>query len=282
MTLRRKKKILTIVYHLFCLLLAFVMLYPLLWMLASSFKYEQDIFSDVKSLIPKRITIENYRVGWRGFGNIPFFTFFKNSFFISTMNTIGAVCISAAVAYGFARIHFAGRRFWFVCMLLSIMLPFQVKMIPQYILFNYFGWIDSYLPLILPRIVGVPFYIFLLVQFIRSQPVELDESAIIDGCGKIGIFFRIIFPLLKPALFTVGIFSFYSTWSAFIGPLIYLNSPEKYTVQLGLKMFTDPEGQSDWGSLFAMSSLSLVPVFILFFLFQRHISEGISTQGLKA
>jgi len=268
------------IFHLAVMSLGFVMLYPLLWLLASSFKGPSEIWTHVSSLIPREFTIENYINGWRGFGGITFATFYKNSFIITGINTVATVFSSAFVAYGFARIRFVGRGFWFACMLATLMLPTQVQLIPQYIVFSKLGWVNTFYPLIVPSFFGGPFFIFMMVQFIRGIPIELDEAAEIDGCGKIGIFFRIILPLIKPAVITAAIFAFYWNWGSFLAPLIYLNKPELYTVSLAIRAFADPNSATDWGGIFAMMILSLVPVFVVFILFQRYLVEGISTTGL--
>jgi multiple sugar transport system permease protein len=162
-----------------------------------------------------------------------------------------------------------------------MMLPDQVRMIPQYILFNQIGWVNTFYPLLVPRLGGAPFFIFMIIQFIRGIPTELDEAAMIDGCSRAGIFFRIILPQLTPAIITAAIFSFYWTWDDFMGPLIYLNKPDLYTVSVALRSFADPSSATDWGAIFAMSTLSLLPVFALFVFFQRYLVEGIATSGLK-
>jgi multiple sugar transport system permease protein len=185
------------------------------------------------------------------------------------------------VAYGFARNRFIGRRFWFVCMLLTMMLPYQVVMIPQFIIFFKLGWVNSFKPLIIPMYCGQPFFIFLMMQFIRGLPIELDESAKIDGCNRWQVFTRIIFPLITPALITSTIFQFYWKWDDFIGPLLFLNSPKLYTVSLALRMFSDPMTSTDWGAIFAMGTLSLLPILLVFLIFQKHLVAGISTAGLK-
>ena len=166
-------------------------------------------------------------------------------------------------------------------MLLTLMLPRQVLLIPQYIMFSKLGWVNTFAPLLVPRFGGHPFFIFLMVQFIRGIPKELDQAAEIDGCGRFSTFFRIILPLIQPALITAGIFSFYWTWSDFMTPLIYLNNPRLYTISLALRTYSDPQGGTNWGAIFAMSALSLVPVFVIFVLCQKYIIEGISTSGLK-
>ncbi|MBE7467584.1 MAG: carbohydrate ABC transporter permease [Anaerolineae bacterium] len=277
----RRKLVRDIIYHTSVGLLGFLMIYPILWLFASSLKASDEIWTNVTSLIPDRLAFENYLNGWAGFGGVTFGAFFANSFFYAGIGTITAVLSSALVAYGFARIRFAGRSFWFTCMMLTLMLPVQVQIIPQYIVFNWLEWVNTFYPLLLPRFFGFPFFIFLIMQFIRGIPIELDEAAEIDGCSKIGIFFRIILPLIQPALITSAIFSFYWTWEDFLTPLIYLNDIKLFTVSVALRSFSDPSAATDWGAVFAMSALSLVPVFVIFVLFQRYLVEGISTSGLK-
>jgi multiple sugar transport system permease protein len=268
-------------YHLLVGGLALCMIYPILWLVASSLKPNDEIFSTAYSLIPSRLEWNNYVTGWEGFAGNSFGTFFKNSFIIVILSTIGAVCSSGLVAYAFARIPFFGKGLWFGCMMLTLMLPRDVTIIPQYIMFSEFGWLQSFKPIIVPQFLGIPFFIFLIMQFIRTVPVDLDEAAKIDGCSKYGIFFKIILPLIVPALMTSAIFSFYWTWEDFLHPLLYLNKPDLYPVSLALKLFLDGESLNNWGGMFAMSTLSLVPVFIIFFVFQKYIVEGISTSGLK-
>lgn len=271
----------TISYHLLVGFLALGMIYPILWLVASSLKPNDEIFTTAYSLIPSSLKWGNYASGWAGFAGNSFGTFFKNSFIIVILSTIGAVCSSALVAYAFARIPFFGRGLWFGCMMLTLMLPRDVTIIPQYIMFSELGWLQSFKPLIVPQFLGIPFFIFLIMQFIRTVPADLDEAAKIDGCSKYGIFFKVILPLIVPAMMTSAIFSFYWTWEDFIHPLLYLNQPELYPVSLALKLFLDGESLNNWGGMFAMSTLSLVPVFVIFFTFQKYIVEGISTSGLK-
>jgi multiple sugar transport system permease protein len=269
------------VYHGFVLLFGFAMLYPLMWMVASSFKPGDEIFTNVTSLIPRRFTLDNYAQGWAGFGGIPFVQFFRNSLLYSVVGTILVVCASAITAYGFARLRFVGRRFWFTMMLMTLMLPIQVQVIPEYILFAKLGFLNTFWPLLLPRIGGQAFFIFMIMQFIRGIPRELDDAAAIDGCGELGIFWRIIVPLISPALVTAAIFSFYFTWGDFLHPLIYLNDPRLYTISVALRTYADPSTVSNWGAIFAMATLALVPVFAVFIFFQRYLVEGISTAGLS-
>lgn len=278
MVLTRKNRI---VYHVLIVLMSFLMLYPILWLAASSLKPNDEIFRTAYSLIPSRVEWSNYASGWKGFAGTTFATFFGNSFTIAIVSTLGAVISSALVAYGFARTSFFGKGFWFVCMMGTLMLPHDVVIIPQYVMFSKFNWISTFKPIIVPQFFAVPFFIFLIMQFIRTIPREMDEAAKIDGCSKYGIFLRIVMPLIVPALITSAIFSFYWRWDDFINPLIYLNKPKMYPVSLALKLFLDGESLNNWGGMFAMATLSLMPVVIVFFIFQKYIVEGISTSGLK-
>src|SRR5690349_5742428 len=239
----------SVVYHAFVIAFGFVMLYPLLWMIASSFKSNDEVFANVTSLIPSRPTLDNYVQGWAGFGGISFTTFFRNSLIYSGFGTLLTVCGSAVTAYGFARLRFVGQRFWFTMMIMTLMLPVQVQVIPEYILFAKLGWLNTFWPLLLPRIGGQAFFIFMIMQFIRGIPRELDDAAAIDGCGEIGIFLRIIVPLITPALMTAAIFSFYYTWGDFLHPLIYLNDPRLYTISVALRTFADPSTVTNWGAI---------------------------------
>ncbi len=278
---RLKKTAGSFTYHGFILLFGFFMFYPVMWLIASSFKEHAEIFQNAHSLIPNSFHFENYAQGWRGFGGVTFGTFFKNSFIISSISTLGQIFSSSLVAYGFSRIKFYGKKFWFKVMILTMLLPGQVLQIPQYLLFNKLGWIDTFKPLILPSFFAGPFFIFLMVQFIQGLPIELDEAARIDGCDRYSIYFRIILPNIKPALITAGIFSFYWTWNNFLQALLYIQTVEKYPASLALQLFSDPNSVTHWGAMFAMAVLSLVPIFLIFITFQKHLVEGISTTGLK-
>lgn len=280
-TISLKKSIKPYGYHIVVGALALVMIYPILWLVASSLKPNDEIFSNAYSLIPSSIAWENYKTGWKGFAGNTFTTFFLNSFYIVILSTIGAVISSALVAYAFARISFVGKNIWFTCMMMTMMLPHDVTIIPQYVMFAKLGWLSSFKPIIVPQFFAIPFFIFLIMQFIRTIPVELDEAAKMDGCSKYSIFFRILVPLIVPSLITATIFSFYWRWEDFINPLLYLNKPSLYPVSLALKLFLDGDSINNWGGMFAMASASLVPIVIVFFIFQRYIVEGISTSGLK-
>lgn len=281
MNYRSKMKLGHILFIIVVLAIGFVMVYPLLWMVMSSFKANNEIFNNARSLIPAEFHFENYTNGWKGFAKISFTTFFGNSFFIAVVGTIGSVFSSAFIAFGFARLRFKGRNIWFICMLVTMMLPFQVIMIPQYIIFNKLGWVGTFLPLIVPHFFGGAFFIFLIIQFVYGIPRELDEAAKIDGCSYYDIFFRVVLPLIVPALVTCAIFSFMWKWDDFMGALLYLNKPSMYPVTLALKMFADPTSITDWGAMFAMATLSIIPIFMIFVFFQKYLVDGISTEGLK-
>lgn len=271
----------SLLYHGFIILFGFIVFYPVLWLIASSLKEHSEIFQRAHSLIPTRLVWENYVQGWQGFGGITFGTFFSNSLFICSIGTLGQLISASLAAYGFTRIRFAGKRFWFAVMIATLLLPTQVLRIPQYILFNSLGWIDTYKPLIIPHVFAQPFFVFLIAQFIQGIPTELDEAATIDGCGKYSIFYRIILPNIKPALISGGIFSFYWSWNDFFTPLLYIQTVKKYPASLALQLFSDPSSVTNWGAQFAMAVCSLLPVFLIFITFQRYLSEGISTTGLK-
>lgn len=280
--MRTKKKIVNIVYHVLVCGFGIIMIYPLLWMVMSSFKETNTIFTTATSLIPEKFTLENYVNGWKGFAKVSFAVFFKNSFLISVLATIGTVLSSSVVAYGFARCKFPGRKLLFAAMLASMMLPAQVLMIPQYLWYQKLNWVNTYLPLIIPYCFATQgFFVYLMTNFIEGIPKELDEAAKIDGCSYYTIFTRIIFPLLVPAIITASIFSFMWRWDDFLGALLYVNKTEMYPVSLALKMFSDPSSSSDYGAMFAMATLSILPAVLIFFCLQKYLVEGITTSGLK-
>ena len=280
--MKRKRMVGKIVYHILVSIGAFIMVYPLLWMVMSSFKETNTIFTTAGQLIPKEFTLENYRNGWKGFGKVNFGTFFKNSSLISVLATAGTILSSAFVAYSFSRCSFRGKKLLFSAMLVSMMLPAQVLMIPQYLWYQKLGWVGTYLPLIVPYCFAVQgFFVYLIMNFINGIPTELDEASKIDGCSYYSIFFRIILPLVVPALITAGIFSFIWRWEDFLSPLLYVNKSELYPISLALKLFCDPASTSDYGAMFSMSVLSILPLMIIFILLQRYLVEGIASSGIK-
>ncbi len=266
--------------HLCLLVGAAAMLYPLAWMLSSSFKPESLIFSDL-GLWPAQFTLEHYVHGWTAL-RVPFTRFYINSFIVVGLTVVGNVLSCAITAFAFARLSFAFKRFWFAIMLATIMLPYHVTLIPQYILFHRLDWIDTFLPLFVPNFLATnTFFVFLIVQFIRGIPLDLDQAAMVDGANAWQLFRLIILPITQPALVTTAIFTFIWNWDNFFSNLLYLNSVNMWTVPLGLRAFVDSMSGSSYGPLFAMSIVSLVPVFVFFILAQRQLVEGISTSGLK-
>jgi multiple sugar transport system permease protein len=260
--------------------LSLAMIYPVIWMIGSSFKPEAEIFTDLTPL-PPGLDPRNYVDGWTALA-APFDRFFLNSFLVAGLSVLGNLFACSVAGYAFARLSFPFKRLWFALMMATLMLPYHVTLIPQYILFLKLGWVDTFLPLIVPKFLGADaFFIFLFVQFFRGVPRELDEAAVMDGCGPWRIFWKIMLPLSTPVIGTAAIFTFIWTWDDFFGPLIYLNDVNSYTVPLALRNFTDSTSQSSWGQLFAMSTLSLVPVFVFFVFFQKFLIQGIAMSGLK-
>ncbi|WP_163538646.1 carbohydrate ABC transporter permease [Gracilibacillus sp. YIM 98692] len=267
--------------HLFIIMFGILMLYPVLWMISSSLKPEQLIFSS-PSIWSKEWTLENYINGWNTVRDVSFGLFFQNSFLISIISVVANIVTCSMAAYAFARLQFPLKKLWFSCMLMTIMLPAHATLIPQYTIFHNLDWVNTILPLTVPKVLATDaFFIFLMVQFFRGIPRELDESAIMDGCGIIRVYTHIIMPLAVPVLITTSIFTFIWTWDDFFSQILYLNTVDQFTVPLGLRLFLDSQGESSWGSVFAMSVLSLIPITTVFFIFQRYIVEGIATTGIK-
>jgi multiple sugar transport system permease protein len=270
-----------VVRTVFLIALLALVLYPLFWLLGSSLKAPTEIASNT-SVFPHSPTLHNYVRGWTGLRTVSFARFFLNSTLIAG-GVVVANCASCLVtAYAFARLRFPLRGAWFGIMITTLLLPHHVLIVPQFVLFKLLGWIDTPLPLIVPKVLATEaFFVFLMVQFMRGIPRELDEAAKVDGCSPFGIFRHVILPLARPAIVTTAIFSFIWTWNDFFSQLIYLNSPDHYTVPIGLRLFLGGEGQTELGPMFAMSVLSLLPVFLFFLAFQRLLVEGINTAGLK-
>jgi len=266
--------------HLFLIATGVIMIYPLLWMLGGSFKPENEIFSSINP-IPKDWVFTNYKDGW--FAPTPDFgRFYLNSMLICILCVVGNVFACALTAYAFARIEFRGKKLWFAIMMGTLMLPTHALLIPQYVLFINLGWVNTILPLVVPKFLATDaFFVFLMVQFIRGIPRSLDEAATLDGCGPIRVFSKIILPLSGPAIVTTVIFTFIWTYNDFFSQLIYLSSPTSATVPVALRSFVDSTGSSSYGQLLAMSALSLLPTFIVFLVAQRRVVDGIATAGLK-
>ncbi|MEU9512472.1 carbohydrate ABC transporter permease [Micromonospora sp. NPDC048169] len=260
-----------------------VVLYPLFWMLGTSVKSQAEIASNV-GLLPERFTPGNYLDGWTNF-DISFGRFFLNSALVSGLTVAGNALSCLLAAYALGRLRFRLRKLWFAVMIGTLLLPGHVLIVPQYILFRSLGLVGGdwpYLPLLVPQFLATEaFFVFLMVQFMRGIPRELDEAATIDGASPYGVFRHVILPLSRPALVTTAIFSFIWTWNDFFRQLVFLSSLEDYTVPVALTLFIDSTSQSAVGPMFAMSVLSLLPVFLFFLAFQRMLVEGINTSGLK-
>jgi multiple sugar transport system permease protein len=274
------KNIARFLVHLVVLGGALIMIYPLLWLISASFKPEDLIFSS-SGLISPQWTLGNYSDGWNAM-DYPFTQFFLNSLLVCLGAIVGNILSCSLAAYAFARLQFKYKPFWFALMLGAILLPTHVLIVPQYILFKELGWIGTLLPLVAPKFFATDaFFTFLMIQFIRGIPTELDDAAKIDGCSHFSFYWRVILPLSLPALVTTAIFTFIWTWSDFFSQLIYLNDEATYTIPVVLSQFVDSTGASAFGQLFAMSVLSLLPIFGFFLIFQRLLIQGASTTGLK-
>ena len=258
---------------------AVLMLYPVLWMIASSLRGQDEIFTNMGLWVssPKW---SNYTEGWNALP-YSFGKYFLNSLIIVCFAIVGNIITCSMAAYAFARLNFRGRPLMFGFMLLMLMIPVHVVIIPQYIIWNNLGLVNTFVPLILPKFLAVDgFFTFLFYQFIRGLPRDLDEAAKIDGAGHIRIFFQVLLPLMKPAIGTTAVFTFMWTWNDFFSQLIYLTDPTMYTVPIALRTFID-SAQSSYGPLFAMSVLSIIPLFVVFLFGQKYLVEGIATTGGK-
>jgi multiple sugar transport system permease protein len=266
--------------HVLLIICGVIMLYPVIWMVVSSLRSNDQIFNDPGLLLTDP-QWSNYSDGWEALSH-PFGRYMINSAIVVLGSVVGNLISCSMAAYAFARLEFRGKSLFFGIMLLTIMLPIHVVIVPQYIIFSQLGWTNTFLPLILPKLLATDaFFIFLMVQFIRGLPKSLDEAARLDGCGHAGIFTRIILPLMMPALATTTIFTFIWTWNDFFSQLIYLTDPEIYTVPVALRAFVDATANTAWGSLFAMSLVSLLPIFLVFLFGQKYLVKGMATTGIK-
>jgi multiple sugar transport system permease protein len=273
----------TVVRLLILVAILAVVLYPLLWMIGTSFKSREEIATNV-GLWPDVLTPSNFRAGWQNF-DVSFGRFFANSAMVALLTVVGNAISCLLAAYAFARLRFRMRKVWFAIMIGTLLLPGHVLIIPQYVLFKQLDWVGGpwpYLPLLVPQFLATEaFFVFLMVQFMRGIPYELDEAAKIDGASPYTVFAHVIVPLSRPALVTTAIFSFIWTWNDFFRQLVFLSDLQDYTVPVALTLFIDSTSESAVGPMFAMSLLSLVPVFLFFVAFQRLLVEGINTSGLK-
>lgn len=267
--------------YLVIFLIGIVLLFPIIWMFSCTFKTNEEIFSSIR-LLPESFSFKYYIEGWKGNGKITYTQFFLNTFLLVIPTTILTVISSALVAYGFARFEFPFKKLLMVLLLAMLMLPNAVIIIPRYTLYNKFGWIDTYMPFYGPALLCCnSFFPYMLIQFLRGLPRELDESAYIDGCGTFQTLVRILLPLMKPALFSAGLFQFLWTYNDYFNSLIFINSVRKYPISLALRMSLNSDSVIQWGKVMAMSSVAVLPVIVLFFAAQKYFVEGIATSGLK-
>ena len=283
MTQKTKRLLTQTLHFVICSLIAILMAYPLLWMIGASFKENAEIYNNA-NIFPKDAWVTTaFADGWRGVGELNFGVFMKNSVQIVLMVIPLTLISSTLTAYGFARFRFVGKQVYFMLMLSTLMLPNAVIQVPTYILFRDLGWLNSYLPMVVPSAFAAnSFLVFMLVQFFRNLPRDLDEAARIDGCNSMMILIRILVPLCVPAMVSTGLFQFMWTWNDYFRPLLYLNSGKLYTVALGLRMSLDTTSGVQWNQIMAMSTLSVLPCIILFFCLQKYFVEGIATSGMKA
>jgi len=278
---RRRERAALVLRYMALGAVGFVMLYPILWLVGASFKSNAEIFSEI-GFWPSHFDFSAYAKGWKTSSEYTFATYFLNSFLIVVPRIIVTVISCVLVAYAFARWELPGRKFLFSVMVTTIMLPHIILRIPQYLMFKEFGWLDSYLPLIIPSAFATDtFFVFMLVQFLRGIPRDMEEAAVIDGCNPLQLLWFVIVPLLKPAIVSVVVFQFIWTMNDFMGPLIYLSSVEKYPVSLALKMTIGATEEVEWASAIAISVVALIPSVAVFFAAQKHFIEGATSSGIK-
>jgi len=281
MTRQTKTLINTIVRYTVLVLVGLLMIYPLLWLLGASFKSNSEIFSSI-GLIPKELDFSGYAKGWKTATEYTFTTYFLNTYKIVIPKVIVTLISCTITAYGFARFEFLGKKLLFTLLMATLFLPQVVLNIPQYLLFRDIGWLDSYLPLIVPSAFALDtYFVFLLIQFLRGVPKELEESAKIDGCNPLQTLWFIIVPMLKPAIVSCALFQFMWSSNDFMGPLIYISSVAKYPASIALKMSMDATAVVNWNAIIAISIIAILPSLIVFFMAQDQFVEGISAGGVK-
>lgn len=279
--LKRRERLSAGIRYTLLILVGLIMLYPLIWLIGASFKTNSEIFGN-PGFIPAEPTLDGYIQGWQTSTPYTFGRFFLNSMWIIIPKVIGTAISCTLVAYGFARFEFPGKRLLFASVVGILLLPNVVTRIPQYILFRDLGWLDTFLPLWVPSaLAGDAFFIFMLVQFLRAIPRDMEEAARVDGANSLQTLIYIVVPMLAPALISVCLFQFMWTMNDFLGPLIYISSVDKYPVSLGLKLSIDTTESFEWNRILAMSVLTILPALIVFFLAQKHFIEGISAGGVK-
>ncbi len=268
----------------YCILICvgILMIYPLIWLFFATFKSNQELFGSL-ALLPEKFLTDGIVKGWKGSGQFTYTRFYLNTFIMAVPTVLFTIVSTGIVSYGFARFRFPGKKVLFLLMMSTLMLPDSVIIIPRYVLFNKLGWVDTYLPFWIPGLLACyPFFIFMQVQFLRGIPKELDESACVDGCNPFTTYVKILFPLMKPAVFSVTIFQFLWRWNDYFNNLIYISSVKNYTLSLALKMSIDGTGAvTQWNQVLSMSFLSMIPPTLLYFFAQKYFVEGITAGGVK-
>ncbi len=279
--LRRQHRRGAILRYVVLSLFGLLMLYPLVWLIGASFKTNEEIFSSA-AFWPKEPTIQGYIDGWQTSTPYTFGRFFLNSLYIVIPKMLGTAFSSVIVAYGFARFEFPGKKILFGILIATLLLPDVVTRIPQYLLFRELGWLDTYLPLFVPQWFALEaFFVFMLIQFMRSIPRDMEEAARVDGANTFQVLWFVVVPMLMPAIISVCLFQFMWTMNDFLGPLIYISSVENYPVSLALKLSIDTTEAFNWNQILAMTVLALAPSLVVFFVAQKYFIEGISTGGVK-
>jgi len=278
------KNISTFLKYLILIVVGIIMIYPLIWMVSATFKSNNEIFSGI-GLIPKKVTFDGYKNAMNSYGgDINLIKAMINTYSYVIPKVVFTVVSSVITAYGFGRFNFKGKKFFFAVLMSSLFLPQVVLNVPQFILFNKFGWVDSplYLPIVLPTLFAIEtYFVFMLIQFMRSIPMELDEAAIIDGCNSFQTLITVIVPMLKPAIISCALFQFMWSSNDFMGPLLYINTPSRYPATIFVKLSMDADNGFEWNRVLAVSLISIIPSLIVFFVAQKHFVDGISAGSVK-
>jgi oligogalacturonide transport system permease protein len=277
----RREKINAVIRYIILGAVGAMMLYPLLWMFTAAMKPNHEIFSSM-SLIPKEWSLDGFINGWKTGTEFTFGHYIINTFLYVIPKVILTVISSTIVAYGFARFDIPFKGFWFATLIATILLPQSVLLIPQYLMFREMGLLDSYLPLYLPLAFATQgFFVFMLVQFLRGIPTDMEEAAMIDGCNSFQVLWYVVVPVIRPAIISVALFQFMWSVNDFLGPLIYVSSVEKFPIALALKMSIDVTEGARWNEILAMASIAIIPSIVVFFMSQKYFVEGISNSGIK-
>lgn len=284
MTMQQKNLVRTILSYVVLIFVGFFMVYPLLWMVSATFKTNAEVFTNI-GLIPENPTLDGYKNAMQNYGgDINIWRAMINTYSYVIPKVVFTVVSSVITAYGFGRFKFKGRDFLFACLMGTLFLPQVVLNVPQYMLYNTFGWVDSslYLPIIVPTIFATDtYFVFMLIQFLRNVPRELEEAAHIDGCNAIQTLVQVIVPMLMPSIVSCALFQFMWSSNDFMGPLLYVSTPAKYPATIFVKLSMDGDTGFNWNKILALSLISIVPSLVVFFLAQDQFVEGISAGGVK-